>query len=102
MKNFVSAFEPVYKLTKSLQGKHVPLSEFYMQWLQATFTVESQKNNPLTVPLVQALKNRLQKLLENMAFKAALYLDPRFNFPGSTIFDPSEKKAIQVIPYRNI
>ncbi|XP_065079200.1 uncharacterized protein LOC135702131 [Ochlerotatus camptorhynchus] len=96
MKNYLSAFKPVYKLTKNLQNKHVPLSEFYIQWLQATLMVESETDNPLSIALAQALQNRLKKLLENMAFKAAVYLDPRFNFPGSTVFGAAaEKEAIQ-------
>lgn len=100
MKNYISAFKPVYKLTKNLQNKHVPLSEFYIQWLQATLMVERETDNPLSSALAQALQNRLKKLLDNMAFKAAVYLDPRFNFPGSTVFGTAEEKeAIQVIAY---
>lgn len=97
MKDFVEAFAPVHKLTNDLQLKHVPLSDFYMEWLQAIRSVESNKDNPLCSSLSQALKNRLKKLQENELFRAALLLDPRFNFPGSNVFSSAdEKESVQV------
>ncbi|XP_058833273.1 uncharacterized protein LOC131691089 [Topomyia yanbarensis] len=97
MKNFVAAFTPVYKLTKQLQNHHVALNDFYIQWLNIMRTIENEIHNPFCEPLLQAIKNRLAKMKENMAFKASLFLDPRFNFSGSTLF-PSveERNAVQV------
>lgn len=97
MKDFVGAFSPVHKLTMELQLKHVTLSDFYMHWLQAIRSVESNKSNPLCFNLAQALKSRLKKLQENKLFLAALLLDPRFNFPGSNVFaSADERESVQV------
>nr|XP_029711416.1 uncharacterized protein LOC115256668 [Aedes albopictus] len=96
MKDFVGAFSPVHKLTMELQLKHVTLSDFYMHWLQAIRSVESNKSNPLCFNLAQALKSRLKKLQENKLFLAALLLDPRFNFPGSNVFaSADERESVQ-------
>ncbi|XP_065073639.1 uncharacterized protein LOC135697730 [Ochlerotatus camptorhynchus] len=92
MKDFIEAFSPVYTLTNDLQMKHVTLSDFYMQWLQAIRSVESHNNNPLCPSLSLALKNRLKKLQENKLFLAAVFLDPRFNFLGSSIFPSADDK----------
>lgn len=96
MKNFVNAFEPVYELTKTLQKKHVPLNEFYLQWLRTIYEVE-KIDSPYAKPLSQALKDRLKKLTESIGFKASIYMDPRLNFPGSTVFTTGdEKESVQV------
>lgn len=92
MANFVSAFKPVYELTKKMQEKHCSLNDFYISWLRATCSIEKDVENPFCVPLVNALNNRLNLLMENMAFKAAIFLDPRLNFLGSRIFATLEEK----------
>lgn len=98
MKDFTESFSPVYKLTNDLQMRHVTLSDFYMQWLQAIRSVDSYKNNPLCPILSLALKNRLKKLQDNKLFAAAIFLDPRFNFLGSSVFSSAdEKESVQVI-----
>lgn len=92
----MNAFGPVYKLTQTLQKKHVSLNEFYLQWLKTIYEVE-KVDSPFSKPLSLALKERLKKLTENYAFKAAIFLDPRLNFPGSTIFKTGdEKESVQV------
>lgn len=78
--------------------KHVTLSDFYMQWLQAIRSVDSCKTNILSPSLTLALKNRLKKLQDSKLFLAAVFLDPRFNFLGSNFFTSAEEKqSVQVI-----
>lgn len=74
--NYVNTYEPVYKLTKILQNKNVSLSEFYFQWVKATYDIE-KIDSPFAEPLSQALYERLKKLMQNNAFKAAVYMDPK-------------------------
>lgn len=90
------AFRPCYVCTNKLQGDGVGLSDFYMEWLLAIASLEKMSGNRFSEKLAATLRSRLELLKENRAFKMALYLDPRFNFVGSTIFKPDEKEEIQV------
>ncbi|XP_038106601.1 LOW QUALITY PROTEIN: uncharacterized protein LOC6049790 [Culex quinquefasciatus] len=89
------AFRPCYVCTNKLQGDGVGLSDFYMEWLLAIASLKKMSGNRFSEKLAATLKSRLELLKENRAFKMALYLDPRFNFVGSTIFKPDEKEEIQ-------
>lgn len=79
-----------------MQESHVGLSEFYKQWLMALAEIQKLKDNPFIAPLNESLMTRLSSLRGSRAFSMALYLDPRFNFLGSTLFTPNEKCDIQV------
>ncbi|XP_062549894.1 uncharacterized protein LOC134214559 [Armigeres subalbatus] len=95
MKHFVAAFKPVYELTKKMQEKHCSLNDFYISWLQATCMVEKEIDNPFHDPLLETLNTRLKLLMENMVFKAAIFLDPRLNFLGSKLFaSVDEREAV--------
>lgn len=95
---FCQAFEPIYILTLKLQKDHVPLSEFYANWLicQAELHLIKEKGNTLAAKLLTSMERRINKLITSMAFKACLYLDPRFNFAGSGRLSPRDKKDAQV------
>lgn len=99
IEDFCAAFSPLYGTTKYMQEHHVGLSDFYLAWLDTTRKV-SAVDNELATDLKAALESRLEKLKTNMPLKAALLLDPRFNFMGSTLFTPEEKNPIKVISYR--
>lgn len=95
---FCQAFEPLYVLTLKLQKDHVPLSDFYADWLICQAELHKIKNdgNTLAAKLSTAMEKRINKLSTSMAFKACLYLDPRFNFTGSGRLSASDKRDCQV------
>lgn len=83
-------------MTKKLQQDHQAFPEFYMQWILAIRDLQMMPDNRFSAPLIDALNKRLNNLKNNMIFKAALYLDPRFTFFNSSFFNPEEKEEIQV------
>ncbi|XP_062559975.1 uncharacterized protein LOC134224580 [Armigeres subalbatus] len=93
--NYEQAFKPLFLLTKDMQAEHVSLSDFYLQWLIATRKVEMTKPNPFASELVASMSKRLSNLKQSRAFKMALYLDPRLNYAGSSLFNNEEKAEIQ-------
>lgn len=95
IENFVEAFHPVYDCTISMQDKHVGLSDFYMQWINATRKVNVVQNHMAKL-LCETLTERLENLKQNMPFRAAILLDPRFNFLNSSVFTAEEKEDIRV------
>lgn len=98
---FCEAFEPMFILTLQLQKNHVPLSQFYIDWLTCMAKLKTIKSNTLAKKLMKAMELRIQKLSTNMAFKACLYLDPRFNYIGSKRISSEDKEAVQVIYFRS-
>ncbi|XP_055522553.1 uncharacterized protein LOC129716738 [Wyeomyia smithii] len=91
IQQYVEAFKPCFICTKKLQEAHVPLEDFYMEWLMTICSVRKLGSNPFARDLTEALTNRLSKLHDSMA----LYLDPRFNYPNSNIFTNEERCQIQ-------
>ncbi|XP_058817285.1 uncharacterized protein LOC131680588 [Topomyia yanbarensis] len=96
MKEYEAAFKPLYVTTKLMQLNHQTFSDFYLQWLLAIKDIKTLANNRFSEPLLESLNRRIAVLKENMAFKSALYLDPRFNFLHSTVFTPDENNNVQV------
>lgn len=43
------------------------------------------------------METRQETLMNNMAYKVALYMDPRWNFDGSSLFSITEKEEIAVV-----
>ncbi|XP_062549750.1 uncharacterized protein LOC134214377 [Armigeres subalbatus] len=95
IKEYEEAFRSFYTATKLMQSQHQPFSEFYMLWLNGIQELTKLKNNRFVTPLTSASLNRLKKLKENQLFRAALYLDPRFNFLVSKILSTEEKEQSQ-------
>ncbi|XP_021711843.1 uncharacterized protein LOC110680325 [Aedes aegypti] len=89
---YVSAFEPVFVCTNKMQAKHVSLSDFYVHWLNTVMQVGLLTNSNLAKSLVLSLTERLKPLQNNMAFKAALLVDPRFNYLNSKTLSPEDKE----------
>lgn len=97
---FCEAFAPAFVLTLKLQKEHVPLSQFYADWLicQAHLNGVASSNN-LAMKLLKTMKSRIQMLKNTSIFKASLYLDPRFNFAGSGRMSNEDKVEAQVSSY---
>lgn len=99
MREYEAAFRPLYKMTKLLQSQHQAFSEFYMQWILTLKDVRDLSDNRFSKPLTDSLHKRLDQLKGTMVFKAALYLDPRFNYLDSKFFSTDEKVEVQVIRF---
>lgn len=94
--DYKNALQPVYIATKALQEAHVPLGDFYIHWLRCMMEVLQQPTNELAKALSESLQTRLHQLKQNLAFKGALLVDPRFNYVSSTILTPEEKAETRV------
>lgn len=79
-----------------MQAKHVSLSDFYVHWLNTVMQVGLLTNSNLAKSLVLSLTERLKPLQNNMAFKAALLVDPRFNYLNSKTLSPEDKEQTRV------
>ena len=97
MEDYCEAFQPLFICTKDMQATHVSLGDFYLKWLIAIQKVKQVHPNPFVEPLVKSMDTRLALLKKSRAFKMSLYIDPRLNYAGSSLFDADEKEKIQVI-----
>ncbi|XP_062710729.1 zinc finger BED domain-containing protein 4-like [Aedes albopictus] len=96
IEKFGAAFEPLFELTLRLQKDHVPLSQFYADWLVCQAKLDGIKEgNILATKLLKSMQKRIKKLSSTKVFKACLLLDPRFNFVGSKRLSPADKKEAQ-------
>jgi hypothetical protein len=58
-------------------------------------------NNPYSTKILRRMEIRQKQLFKNDAIRAALYLDPRFSFTGSSILQPSDVELAQVSNKKN-
>lgn len=94
---FTDAFEPIYICSKRVQAVDCGLSDMYCFWMRAVFTLKELPNkNRFKTPLLDAMEKRERALTNNMAFKNAMFMDPRFNYAGSTYFKPDESDSAVV------
>lgn len=94
--DYKNAFQPVRIATDALQNKHVSLGDFYIHWLRCMMEVKQQPSNELAKSVAVSLQNRLHQLKQNLAFKAVLLTDPRFNYISSSVLTPEEKEETRV------
>lgn len=93
VERFVEAFDPVNSATLRLQNEALTMGDFFLIWLECRLRVEELKDNPIAVALVIAMKDRQTTLLENKAFLAAVYMDPRINYCGSDFISDENKRV---------
>lgn len=79
-----------------ISSKHVSLGDFYIHWLRCMMEVKQQPSNELAKSVAVSLQNRLHQLKQNLAFKAVLLTDPRFNYISSSVLTPEEKEETRV------
>lgn len=72
------------------------ISQFHVEWIKAYGKVTSLKSSRFRDKILQSMQNRQKTLMSNMAYKAALYMDPRFMYNGSELFKAEEKSEIVV------
>ncbi|XP_020296931.1 zinc finger BED domain-containing protein DAYSLEEPER-like, partial [Pseudomyrmex gracilis] len=94
IEKFVMALKPLKQCTLELQKEQYVLENFYRDWLTCELELEDMiPSNPYAVSLRAAMEDRKKKLLSNNAFVAAFYIDPRFNFNGSSILSKEQKQT---------
>jgi hypothetical protein len=96
LEEFVNIFKPVEEFTKKLQKEQYVIGDFYRDWKECELTIEEIEENNLTLSLLSNIKKRKEKLMENNAFLAALYFDPRFNFENSPLLSQEQKDKSKV------
>jgi hypothetical protein len=96
VEEFTMAFKSAHICTKILQEEQLVMGDLYKAWIQCTLNIK-KINNKYSKHLLKALEIRKKKLFENDAFLAALYLDPRFNFDGSSHFNENDRSKAKVI-----
>jgi hypothetical protein len=70
--------------------------DFFKTWFQCKLNVKKIKENPFTAKILKEMDFRQKQLMENDAVRAALYLDPRFTFDGTSILSLADTIAAQV------
>lgn len=91
---YVHAFEPLYDATIAIQREQCTLGDFFGQWLTVTGKLEMMPSNMFRDAILHSMKSREKRLLNNYAVQAALYVDPRFSFNGSSLFGKHQKENI--------
>lgn len=52
--------------------------------------------NKFPIKIIEAMKDREDKLFDNEVFLAAIYMDPRFNYIGSTLISDEQRNKAKV------
>lgn len=76
---FLNVFRPIKIATLQLQSQNLIFGDFYKHWLRLKIGIKKQ-NSPIAATVHIAIQRREKMLQENIVFKAAIFLDPRFNF----------------------
>lgn len=94
-------FQIPYEATNALQSASFTLSDFYQSWLRVMYKLQRQINpeseTDFAILLLQRLKLRQPELLNNVAMKCAVYLDPRVRFNLSEIETSMAKMHLEKI-----
>lgn len=93
-KMYSEAFKPITVLLKNLQKPQLTVGDmFNYYWIETRRALNSiAKENRVAAALLVALKERKDKLFENNAFVAGLFMDPRFNFLNTPYFTTAQKQ----------
>lgn len=75
---YIDAFKEANEATLKLQHEQLFYSQFFILWMELKLKCENSKNN-MAKMLLNQIKAREGKLLENEALLAAIYMDPRIN-----------------------
>ncbi|XP_015114070.1 uncharacterized protein LOC107039116 [Diachasma alloeum] len=77
VEDYLKSLMPAKIATKRLQDEQLTLGSFFGIWLECKCETQ-MVNTSLATELVTAMEKREEKLLENEALLASVYLDPRF------------------------
>lgn len=96
MEEYREAFYPLYLASLISQQEECPISQFHLEWLKAYGQVKALKSNRFRDNILLSMDKRQKTLMEPIAYRAALYMDPRFMYSGSELFKREEKAEIVV------
>ncbi|XP_064475529.1 zinc finger BED domain-containing protein 4-like [Ornithodoros turicata] len=85
----IKGLHPAKKTTLTLQSEQLTFGDFYGAWMRCIIET-SKLNSPFSRCLSEAFKAREVLLLENDAFRAGIFLDPRYNV---LLSDDDKRKA---------
>lgn len=92
MKDFKNGFECVYSAVKALQSENIIMGDLLKIIKQCQFSIKKLPcENPFVRGLNDAIDNRIKKLVDNNAFRAAMLFDPRWCFLDSPFFSKEDK-----------
>ncbi|XP_062704343.1 zinc finger BED domain-containing protein 4-like [Aedes albopictus] len=94
LEEYQEAFQPLYEASMRSQKMECGISQFHLEWLKAFGKVKSLKTNRFTSTVLQSMAKRQQTMTSNIAYKAALFMDPRFSYNGSELFKTDEKTEV--------
>lgn len=100
IEEYREAFQPLHDASLKSQLMECPVSQFHLEWLKAYGKIKCLPANRFRDNIIQSMENRQRTLMNNVAYKATLFFDPRFNYNGSELFKPQEKAEIVVSIYR--
>lgn len=90
--DFVPSFQSVFICTKTPQEAQLTFGDFICSWMELKMNLAKRKTD-LSEKMLKAMEVRQKKLLDNDICRAALFLDPRFNFfESNSIYLSSEGK----------
>lgn len=77
IQNYVDVLKPVYETTLILQKEQLLPGDFYAAWVSCYLQIKKIKSH-FANDLCTSMKKREQLLLDNDAFLAAMFFDPRY------------------------
>lgn len=95
--------KPVAVATLGLQEQNLILGDLFKIWLELELEVDEYiEHDVINIKdgLLNAMNHRKANLFNNDIFLAAIYLDPRFNYLGSTFLTDEDKQKARVCMYR--
>lgn len=97
LEDFLNGFKPVFVATKECQEQDIIIGDFLKVWLKCQMKLENEKStNIYAAYLFESLGKRKEMIFGNIAFVAGIYMDPRFNFNGSTFLTEEQKTNARV------
>lgn len=104
IEEYISAFEPLFVLTKALQGSELILGDvFKLVKICELKVTKLPTDNRFAEALTTALKQRTKHMMGNAAFKAAMLFDPRWCFVDSPYITMEDKleAIVSIMRYLN-
>lgn len=92
---YYEAFRPLYDSLTRVQALTCTLSEFYLEWMNVRGKViQLSDSNRFKKGILKSMDKRHEVIFKNKAYRAALYMDPRLMYNGSTMFTIAEREEI--------
>ncbi|XP_055386349.1 uncharacterized protein LOC129615251 [Condylostylus longicornis] len=93
IEKIASAFKPLFNCSLKSRSQQYISGDFYRDWLNCELELlDISVENCYAGYLYEAMVNRKTELFNHIAFLAALYLDPRFNFENSMLLSNYQKQ----------